>query len=325
MKRISGFCLALFVSTSGAWAQVPIVKFYTDDFWLNLHHYLYVLGRAEAKIPDSRLDGVNEAPVDQERGVVTLSADEQKIWREAVTAYTRGLSKSDLVSSRDLVALTGALAASGDASKLESAPPALSADVAALLNRAAPIYRKAWWPAQQLGNQQWVGSMRPMMDRHGPSILAFITKVYGLAWPADGYPVHASGYTNWAGAYSTSGPLLVIASMDRGNAGEDGLEIIFHESMHQWDEPIQAKLQEIGKTLGKRTPPSLTHALIWMTAGEAIRRVLPDHVPMADRGIWERADYPRIKPALDTTWLPYLKGSGTRDEALTALMKLVGR
>ena len=26
-----------------------IIKFYTDDFWLNLHHFLYVLGRAEAK------------------------------------------------------------------------------------------------------------------------------------------------------------------------------------------------------------------------------------------------------------------------------------
>jgi hypothetical protein len=305
--------------------QTTIVQFFTDDFCLNLHHFLYVLGRAEAKYPDSQLDGVNEAPPDQERGLASLSADDQKIWRDAVTAYATSLSRRDLVSSRELVTLTGALANLSDGARLESASPAIDATVAATFNRAAPIYRKVWWPAHHRANQQWADAMRPVIDRHGPVILAFMTKVYGLSWPASGYPVHLSGYSNWAGAYSTSGPLLVVASLDKGNAGEDGLELIFHESMHQWDDPVLTKLQEIGTTLGKKVPPSLTHALIWMTAGEAIRRVLPDHVPMADRGIWQRADYPTIKPALDTAWMPYLKGTGTRDEALLAVMKLVGR
>jgi hypothetical protein len=298
-----------------------IIRFYSDDFWLNLHHFLYVLGRAEAKFPDSKRDGVNEAPGDQERGLETLREGEQKVWRDAVTAYAAGLSKSDVVASRDLVTIAGALATLGDASNIGEGAPGIPADVAATLNRAAPIYRKAWWPAHHRANKQWVDAMRPAVDRHGPGILAFITKIYELPWPVGGYPVHLSGYTNWAGAYSTTGPLLMIASLDKGNAGEDGLEIIFHESMHQWDEPVFAKLREIGATLGKRVPPSLTHALIWMTAGEAIRRVLPDHVPIAERGIWGRADYPKLKPALDATWLPYLRGAGTRDEALLALMK----
>ena len=39
--------------------------------------------------------------------MITLNADEQKVWREAVTAYARGLSKSDHVSSDNLVALDG--------------------------------------------------------------------------------------------------------------------------------------------------------------------------------------------------------------------------
>jgi len=320
--------LSLWLSQVGAsqqTQQTTIVKFHTDDFWLNLHHFLYVLGRAEAKFPDSQLDGVNEAPPDQERGLASLSVDEQKIWRDAVSAYASGLSRRDLVSSRELVTLTGALANLADGAKLETASAAIDATSAGILNRAAPIYRKVWWPAHHRGNRQWADSMRPQVDRHGPAILAFMTKVYGLSWPAAGYPVHVSGYSNWAGAYSTDGPLLVVASLDKGNAGEDGLELIFHESMHQWDDPVLAKLQENGATLGKKVPQSLTHALIWMTAGEAIRRVLPDHVPMADRGIWQRADYPTIKPALDTTWMPYLKGTGTRDDALLALMKLVGR
>src|SRR5262249_40762849 len=91
--------LILCLSHAQAWSpsqsaprpsQTTIVKFFTDDFWLNLHHFLYVLGRAEAKFPDSQLDGVNEAPPDQERGLASLSVEEQKIWRDAVSAYAAG-------------------------------------------------------------------------------------------------------------------------------------------------------------------------------------------------------------------------------------------
>ena len=95
--------------------------------------------------------------------------------------------------------------------------------------------------------------------------------------------------------------------------------------MHQWDEPVLVKIRELAAPLGKRLSPNLAHALIWMTAGEAIRRVLPDHLPIAERGIWERADYPKLKAGLDASWMPYLKGQGTRDEALAEVVRLTAR
>lgn len=55
----------------------PIFRFETDGFWLNLHHYLYVLGRAEAKIADSKRDAVAAAPGDSAEGLTSLSAGEQ--------------------------------------------------------------------------------------------------------------------------------------------------------------------------------------------------------------------------------------------------------
>jgi len=61
-----------------------------------------------------------------------------------------------------------------------------------------------------------------------------------------------------------------------------------------------------------------------MTAGEAVRRVDPDHVPYADaNGVWERG-YDRVKPPLDEVWKPYLRGAATRDEAIAALVSRVG-
>jgi len=39
-----------------------IFRFEADEFWLNLHHFLYVLGRAEAKMADASREAVAGAP-----------------------------------------------------------------------------------------------------------------------------------------------------------------------------------------------------------------------------------------------------------------------
>ena len=49
----------------------------TDQFWLNLHHFLYVLGRAQAKTGDAKREAVADAPSENARGLEKLTADEQ--------------------------------------------------------------------------------------------------------------------------------------------------------------------------------------------------------------------------------------------------------
>ncbi len=95
-----------------------IFVFHTDEFWLNLHHFLYVLGRAENKERDTSREAVAGAPGDQERGFEKLSAKEQTIWREAVASYAARPSKKDIVSDDPLPALTNALARAGDSRSL---------------------------------------------------------------------------------------------------------------------------------------------------------------------------------------------------------------
>jgi hypothetical protein len=91
--------------------------------------------------------------------------------------------------------------------------------------------------------------------------------------------------------------------------------------MHQWDDPITARLREIAKSEGTAVPPNLTHALIWMTAGEAVRRVVPGHVPYAEaNGLW-RGRLGALKPALEAVWLPFLDGQGTRDAAFQEVLR----
>jgi len=152
--------------------------------------------------------------------------------------------------------------------------------------------------------------------------------VYGIPWPASGYPVHISSYTNFGGAYSVGGAnFVVVSSTTDLNEGLHGLETIVHEGMHQWDGQIFAALGGHARVLKVAVPTDLPHAMIFFTAGEAVRRIDPAYVPSADAfEVWPKklsgSSLPaqRLKPLLQEIWKPYLDGRGTRDEALAALV-----
>jgi hypothetical protein len=298
--------------------QASIFRFESDEFWLNLHHFLYVLGRAEAKSRDSIRDAVAGVQADEQGRLGVLSSDEKTAWRDCVHGYAAGLSLKDVIFDDPLPTLSRSLAQAGDAVSLSGVT--IEPDTRRILERAAPIYRKAWWPSHHEADQKWRTSMQPLIDQHGPAILQFIKKAYGMEWPDSGYSVHISAYSNWAGAYSTSGNLLVVSSAYEGTRGVNGLEIVFHESMHQWDNAMETLLDSRARRLGKNVPKNLSHALIFFTAGEAVRGAVPEHVPVADTfGVWNRGWMP-LKSALDETWQPYLHGHGERNVALDALI-----
>jgi hypothetical protein len=73
-----------------------------------------------------------------------------------------------------------------------------------------------------------------------------------------------SGFANWAGAYSTDGNLLVMSSLDEALRGGQGLEIVFHEAMHQWDSEVFSLLRDQARRIGKLVPRNLSHAMIFL-------------------------------------------------------------
>jgi hypothetical protein len=132
--------------------------------------------------------------------------------------------------------------------------------------------------------------------------------------------VHLSAYANWAGAYSATGKILVVSTATDKTHGLHGLEITFHESMHQWDDAMDALLRKLAEPTGKPVPATLSHALVFYTAGEAVKHAVPQHVPYADAlHMWDRALRP-YKAALDAHWKPWLEGKGSRDQAISAVL-----
>jgi len=101
-----------------------------------------------------------------------------------------------------------------------------------VLEDAAPVYRKVWWERRSRSNRTRTEELQALLARHGRPISETLTNAYRQTWPAEGLAVQLCVYANWAGAYATSGRLIVMASTYHGIAASEGLETVFHEAMH---------------------------------------------------------------------------------------------
>ena len=83
-------------------------------------------------------------------------------------------------------------------------------------------------------------------------------------------------------------------------------------------------LRERQRSLHLPNPALFPRAVLYWTAGEAIRRVVdPEHRHVGEtRGIYQRALW-RFLPALEQYWTPYLDGGLSLDEALNGMIRLV--
>lgn len=288
-------------------------------FWNNLHHFLYVLGRARAGAADSQRVAVVKAPADAE-GLAGQPEAERAAWDEAVRYYAAGLSTKDAVFDNDLIEVTRKLAASRD----DADPGALglSPELTATLKLAAPVYRAVWWPRHRRADAARRDEFQALLETYGDAAVKRLTTLYQTTWPSRPRIVDLVAYANWAGAYSTRGPLIVVASTDEAIGGNLGLETLLHESSHQWDDEIEGRLAAIAKKQGKPVPGALSHALIFYTSGEIVAELIPGHVPYAVKnGLWNHTDLARLKPLLDQYWRPYIRGAATFDEALGAILR----
>ena len=256
-------------------------------------------------------------------GLSALDEGEQRMWRGAVSFYATGPSTKDALFDGDMVTLGRTLAAAGNRAALDSV--GLDPKIVDTLRRAAPVYRKAWWPRHEAGNRAYISRLQSLLGQHGDAVRAYITRAYGQKWPPSGFRIQVSSYANWAGAFSTSAGLIVVSSLDPTAEGLKALESVFHEAMHQWDDVIAAILIAEGRRQRAIVPDDLSHAMIFFTAGEAVRSVSPGYVSMAEaEGIWARG-MGSLKPALEAAWQPYLAGLGSREEAVAALIKAASR
>jgi len=314
--------LALFLAPRPALAQFQQAapfRFTTDAFWLNLHQFLYVLGRAHSGNADAKSSAVSTAGPDEDRGLKSMNAQDAGTWRRAVEMYAEGASSLDAVLDETLVAAALDLAAARDVPVLV-ATTRIDRATRAALESVAPIYRRTYWPVHLAANQRFQAEMERALQTYQRPIMSLITRSYGVVWPRNGFPVYICAYTNPAGAFSVRGPIVLMSSVAPDMKGAVALETMFHESMHAWDDTMLKRMQMAATAKHVTVDEWLTHGLIFYTAGEAMRRAIPGYTPYAETyGVWARGREP-VKRALDAAWRPWLDGKGYSQDAIADLV-----
>ena len=298
--------------------QAAPFRFTTDAFWLNLHQFLYVLGRAHSGNADAKSSAVSTAGPDEERGLKSMNAEDAGTWRRAVEMYAQGASSLDAVLDETLIAAALDLAAAHDTPVLV-ATTRIDRATRTALESVATIYRRVYWPVHVAANQRFQAEMERFLQAYQRPIMSLITRSYGVVWPRNGFPVYICAYTNPAGAFSVRGPVVLMSSVAPDMKGAVALETLFHESMHGWDESMQRRLELAANAKRLTVDEWLTHGLVFYTAGEAVRRAIPAYVPYAEiHGVWRGRE--SVKRALDAAWRPWLDGKGYSQDAIADLV-----
>ncbi|MEP6731683.1 MAG: hypothetical protein ABJE10_13630 [bacterium] len=286
-----------------------------SNFWLNLHHFLYATARARKGL-DATRPAIMRALTDTV-GLSALPARDQSEWSAAVAYYDSALARRDILFDQGMVAINNRLASLDAPTTMPSS--VIDPSLGAVLERAAPVYRRLWWPRHDAANHEWEAHMRALLALHGDSLATQESRAFHVPWSRTPVRVDVTAYANWAGAYTTNGPShITVSSEDGRNQDDQGLEILFHEALHTMDDSLLSSLNAAFQARGKTAPRDPTHVFIFYTAGVLTKRAIPGHTSYAEKnGLWTQVpDFRHALPVLQRSWQHYLDGEITFEAAV---------
>jgi hypothetical protein len=295
------------------------LRFHSDPL-MNLHHTLYAA--AWARRPEAgtlrALAGALPAPLEE----AALTPEERKAWQSAVDYYDRHVASRDLLFDNGMESIKEALAA-GDLSAAAVGP-----ELRGVLEAAAPIYRRHFWPAHDRANRAWIDATVQRVRTIAPQTIPRLEQLYGVPWFSSPVRVDVVWVGNRQGAYtSTRPPHVVISSGDSESVGWSAVETVFHEVSHVL---VRRIFTAINTALGnrQRDHQQLWHVVQFYLTGTAVQEVLRgrgiEYVPyLYSTGLIDRA-WPRYRKPIEDHWRPYVEGKITLDEAIARSIASLG-
>lgn len=294
----------------GSAQALPLFDFHSA-FWLNLHHFLHAQARDDAP----RADQLPDSAANHER----------EVWSAAVEGYRTRFGQRSLLFATPLVRLKHRLAAAESDESLRSTD--IDTDVRALLESAAPIYRRYWWPAHDAENRRFIAVSTASIGQYGTAIAPRLAASFGTTWPSRPIRTDAVFDAGPPGnAYTTNDPThITIGAGEAEHHGLLGLEVLFHEASHGWDATLMSDVGAAAERLGRQPPRQLWHALLFFNAGFITADVLTaggirDYQMYADRGLFDRA-FEGLRAPIATHWPSYLAGTISRKEAVARIVR----
>lgn len=313
MRRLAAACLLVLLTAAPSAGDEPVVTVaqleFHSAFWVNLHHLLY--GAAWAGRPDTAARRWRlPAPLN---GV--LSPEERSIWDSAVDYYDRHVADRDLLSGSGMTPLRVAL------SDEDLASDAVGPELRMVLERAAPIYRRHFWPAHDAANRLWIRETAERLRTIEREIVVAHERLYGRPW--FDAPVRVD--IVWMGRAYTSLNPMTLATVSPAESGAmrvaewTGVEMVLHEVCHELILPMRDALTTaLGD--GLKQHGGLWHVVQFYVTGTALQQILEargvSYSPyMYSTGLFDRA-WSQYRTPIEESWLPYVRGEITRDQAI---------
>jgi len=286
--------------------EVEQLRFYSS-FWINLHHTLY--GAAWDRRPDTgarRPVGPLPAPL-----TASFTDEERAAWDAAIGFYDRNIADRDLRFGYDMADIKIALADGRlDADVISSAHRAT-------LQRAAPIYRRHFWPAHDRSNREWIAATSERLRLIARDIVPTLERLYARPWFTA--PVRVD--IVWVGrAYTSLKPThATVSTAESALKDWTSVEIVLHEISHELILGIERELEAaFGDRL--RGHDGLWHVVQFYLTGVAVQDVLRrrgiDYSPyLYSTGLFDRA-WSNYRKPIEDVWTPYIRGSATRAQAI---------
>jgi hypothetical protein len=117
-----------------------------------------------------------------------------------------------------------------------------------------------------------------------------------------------------------------VSSADKRHQGISGLELIFHEASHGWDDVLMNGVASAAKRLGVPVPPQLWHGLLFFNAGAIVTEALAaagvrDYQMYMEKERMFDGPYRGWREPILKHWTAFLAGKITRDEAIELILK----
>lgn len=299
--------ILLLLSVPGSASAQELFDFHSA-FWMNLHHYLHALGRASEPL----IEELPAGATDVDRGQ----------WTAAVDFYRSRFGKRRLVFDEMLVGIKQQLIVAESRDSI--ADLTLTPEHRQVLERVAPIYRTYRWAEHDATNKRFIAALQSLVSKHGKSIADRLSRSYDATWPAEGLRVDVVRDAGPPGnAYTTTVPRPTHVTIGADDQGLTSLELLFHESSHNWDQRLMKGVQDAAQALGIKPPPDLWHALLFFNAGRITTETLAaagilNYEQMMVRGkIFAR---PGWHEAIARHWPAVLAGNATREDAITRIL-----
>jgi len=294
-------------------AVVPLRFEFHSAFLMNLHHFL-----VDAAHHPGRIDSVQWSVPPTDSELATM--------HEAVAFYAGTFGKRDLLFDDELRDIKHALARADDARQQAGGlglPPAL----AAMLDRAGPVYARCLWAAQDRVNRDWIANVQGLQARHGAQIQSRLERIFQARFPAsirDDVVVTTGTFT---GAYTDAPPpQTVVPSGWEEYGGLASLEMIWHEAAHAGPgDQLEALIESEAHAMGREAPDNLWHAALFEAVGSTVTDVLArdgvtGYVEYAEKkGVYRRA-WSAYLPLLRNEWGAWLAGKGSLKGAVDAML-----